>query len=140
MHITFPDEAVRGSKVYRNVLADAKIQEDGSYLVYSSDSVISVVDEIDFIYTCLQAMEQDKGIRFEEAELDESPHMQEMVLAVAKLCNGPHAYDTFCQYLRDCELVECQLYIAINYPHFYTKVTDPANILPTVANHLSLMA
>lgn len=134
------DHYFSDSVVYRNVMADTKIQEDSSYLSYDYEAVIRVADEVDHVYCSLHALEEDKGIKFDDAEVDESPYVQELMLAVAKLCSGPHAHDTWAMYMRDSELDQCQLHIAIQYPHFFTKVMDKSNLLPSAANYLKLMA
>lgn len=137
---TLPDEYVINSPVYRNVLADVKIQENSSYLVYGYDAIISVIDEIDFIYTKLQALEQDKGIKFHESELDASPYLQELMLTTAKLCSGPHAHDTLSLYLHDSQLVMCQLHIAHSYREFYDHVSDKGTLLPETKTYLAVTA
>lgn len=135
------DEYVLNSRVYRDVKADIKLQEDSSRLCYDAEGIIWAVEQIDSdIYCPLQALQIDKGIMYSDAEVDDSTYMAELMVNLATLCGGNFAQDTLCQYMFDSEMRVCQMRVAESYKHFFDKVSDRSTVFPEVESYLKVMS
>lgn len=134
------DEYVLNSHVYRDVRADVKLQADSSRLCYDAEGVIWAIEQIDSdIYCPLQALQIDKGIMYSDAEVDDSTYMAELMINLAKLCSGPFAQDTLCQYMFDSEMRVCQMRVAESCRYFFDKVSDRSYVFEEVESYLAVM-
>lgn len=135
------DEYVTNSNIYRNVKLDYSTRSKSWGLGLGPIAMGMALDEVDYhIYCPMQALEVDKGILFDNDELDRSPFMQELFLGLAQLADGAEAHDTLCQYLCISGLVQCQLAIAQHAQHFYSNVSDKSNIFDEVKSYLEIVA
>lgn len=134
------DEVVTNSPVYKAVKADVGVKAAHPDLGYGPTSMGVQLDDVDAnIYLPIQAFE-DKGIPFDNDELDRSAPMQETMLLLAKLADGATAHNMLCGYMHDCDLPQCQLHIAENHQAFYKGVTDKSLILGIVQTYLQMVA
>lgn len=134
------DEYVLNSRIYRDVKADVKLQDDSRFLCYDFEAIIKATEEIDSdIYCPLQALQIDKGIMYSDAEVDDSTYMAELMVNLAKLCSGNFAQDTLCQYMFESNMRVCQMRVAESCKHFFDKVSDRSYVFEEVESYLAVM-
>lgn len=135
------DEFVTNSHVYKEVKLDVNVRQQSWGLGFGPIAMGMALDHVDSdIYCPLQALEIDKGIKLDNEELDTSPYLQELFLALAQMADGAEAHDMLCQYLKDSELPHCQLYIAQHHAPFFENITDRSNLLDLTKTYLEIVS
>ncbi len=134
------DEYVLNSRVYRDVKADVKLQNNSRFLCYDFEAIIRATEEVDSdIYCPLQALQIDKGIMYSDAEVDDSDYMAELMVNLAQLCSGNFAQDTLCQYMHESNLRVCQMRVAEKFKYFFDKVSDRSYVFEEVETYLAVV-
>lgn len=133
----FLSDLITHSDLYRQIIADAKRQEDGSWLTMCHEGVINVSCSFEDLIVDIQAAGEDKGIKIAVVDINEHDKTSELFLAVAKMTNRGLARTTLIQYMFDACLIKAQLYLASHYPHVF-ELSDPSVIFESAQTALTL--
>lgn len=130
-------DLIENSDLYRQISADAKRQEDGSWLTMCHEGVIKVTESFEDLLIDIQAASEDKGLKIAIVDINEHDKTSELFLAVAKMTNRGLARSTLIHYMYDACLIKAQLYLASHYPDIF-ECADPSTIFESAQSALTL--
>lgn len=134
---TFIGDLIVHSDLFRQITADAKRQEDGSWLTMCHEGVIKVTESFEDLLVDMQAAGEDKGLKIAIVDINEHDKTSELFLAIAKMTTKGFARYTLIHYMHDACLIKAQLCLASHCPWVFDDV-EPGHIFESAQSALAL--